>query len=169
MSSYGCTPGKEHSSPGAHLFFPSDLSPHSYSFQLFQWSLPLFTNFFLISLWQIFSTYSSDWCTLIFTPLTLKTTLRFVIFQPVIWWHSTHFPLFFLYSGTSVLIFNYLKVSISFKHFIYPSVFWCPENGWKIVKKSLCICCAKKVPKHPSHKTPIQQAKQTTKAIWKHE
>ena len=92
--------------------------------------------------------------------LTLKTTLRILLFHLIIWWRSPHFLLFFPSSGTFVLIFTYPEASISFTHLIYPLAFWHQENGRKTVKKSHCLCCAKKIPKHPSHKTPIQQAKQ---------
>lgn len=147
------------------LCFPSDIS-HFYSFQLFQWSLLLFTNLFLISslsLWRIFSLYSPGSCTLIFTYLTLKTTQILNLFQPI--GDTALISSFVSLLLVSVLIFNYLKGSISFKHLIFCLVFWCQENGWKTVEKSFCFYCAIKVPKDPSHKAPVQQSKKITKIL----
>lgn len=66
------------------FFFPSDTSKHSYSFQLIQWSLSLFTNLFL----RYSSDKSSVHVHLSDAPqfsahyLPLKTTLRFLFVQP---------------------------------------------------------------------------------------
>lgn len=101
-------------------------------------------------------------------------------FHPVWPWKPLRFFFFFnQFGGTalissfaslflvSVLIFNYLKVSLSFRHFIYCLVFSCQENGWKTVKKNFCFYCAIKVPKEPSHKAQIQQSKKIAKFLQK--